>query len=269
MTGVAERVEIPRDRWGRPLITPVTGGKPVPYARASSFGDVLDDRTNLEKWKVRMAVHGLTRRPDLYLQATTTPLENRAALNKIADAAAEHAGGSQKATIGTVLHELTERIDRGVDPGPVPAEYAADLAAYRAATGRYSFEHIERFMVCDELEVAGTPDRLGYDESEGDEAGVGPLRVLDLKTGGSNGFLDKHAVQLAIYAHSVLYDPATGERTPVDVAQDYGLIFHLPAGQGEFGLYRLDLAAGWDGALLAADVRRWRRRKGICTPVNA
>jgi hypothetical protein len=87
-----------------------------------------------------------------------------------------------------------------------------------------------------------------------------------LKTGASSSFLDKHAVQLAIYAHSDLYDPATGEREAVDVAKDYGYIFHVPAGQGTFGLYRLDLEAGWEAAQLAADVRRWRKRKGLAVP---
>lgn len=262
-----ETVEVPRDRWGRPLIQ--VGDKKVPYARASSFGDVLDDMSNLAKWKTRMAVKGLALRPDLYLAASATPLENRAALNKLAEQAIEHAGGSSKANIGTALHAITEQIDRGEAVGPIPQEYADDLEAYRLGIEQFEIAHIERFMVCDELQVAGTPDRLirevwaSMDSSEYD---IGPQRIGDLKTGGSADYLHKHAVQLAIYAHSDFYDPSTGEREAVDVAKDYGYIFHLPAGQGHFGLYKLDLEAGWQGALLAADVRKYRKRKGVCTP---
>lgn len=254
-------VEVQRDRWGHPLITPPGGGKPVPYMRASSFGDVLEDRTNLERWKTRMAVKGLALRPDLYLSATATPLENKSALNKIAEQAIESAGGSTASNIGSALHSLTEQIDRGEAVGPIPPQYADDLEAYRQATQNFGMSYIECFMVCDELQVAGTPDRLLYDNND-----FPMLRVGDLKTSGTANYLDKHASQLAIYAHSDLYDPATGEREPVAVAHDYGYIFHLPAGQGQFGLYRLDLEAGWEAAQLAADVRRWRKRKGICVP---
>ena len=36
-------LDIPRDGKGRPLITPADGGKPIPYTRASKFGDALED----------------------------------------------------------------------------------------------------------------------------------------------------------------------------------------------------------------------------------
>ncbi len=54
-----------RDRWGRPLVIPPGGGKPVPYGRPSGFGIVLEDRFGLNKWQTRMAVDGVIARPDL------------------------------------------------------------------------------------------------------------------------------------------------------------------------------------------------------------
>ena len=47
-------LDIPRDGKGRPLITPADGGKPIPYTRASKFGDALEDTFNLSRWQQRM-----------------------------------------------------------------------------------------------------------------------------------------------------------------------------------------------------------------------
>lgn len=261
-------VEVPRDRWGKPLIIPPGGGKPVPYQRASSFGEVLSDQTGLSRWKTRMAVKGLTLRPDLFLAASATPLEAKFKLDSIAQEACDHADTRKAASIGTSLHSFTEMIDRGEELPAVPAAYEADLAAYMDATSRFEMVHIERFMVCDELQVAGTPDRVmrELDVTEGNVHYIAndKLVIGDLKTGTSSAFLDKHAVQLAIYSRSVFYDPATGRREPIgDVEQGYAWLYHLPAGEGRCDLFTLDIEAGWEGALLAADVRAWRKRKGL------
>ena len=270
-------VEVPRNHWGQPLIIPPGGGKPVPYQRASSFGDVLDDKSNLEKYLRRKVMRGLANRPDLLLAAATTPDEEKGALNRIAEDAIEAAGGSEKATIGTSLHRLTELLDAGADLPPYPQQYDADLVAYRAATEPFEHVAIERFVVNDELRVAGTPDRVSWHTAPLQFEGLTlppALRIGDLKTGGHAAYLGKYAVQLAIYSRSQFYDPETGTRTPIfgwddeaenwrDVDQDWGVIFHAEAGTGTCNLYALDLQAGWEGALLAADVRAWRKRKGL------
>jgi hypothetical protein len=46
--------EIPRDRWGRPLIEPPDGGKPIGYTRVSTLAKALDDKTSLMDWKCRI-----------------------------------------------------------------------------------------------------------------------------------------------------------------------------------------------------------------------
>lgn len=265
---------IERDRYGRPLVQPPGGGRPIPYSRASSFGDVLDDKEGLALWKLRMAVKGLARRPDLLLAASSTPLADKSRLNAIAREAIDAADDRKAASVGTSLHALTEALDRGEDLPLFPEPYKADVAAYGAATSRFEHRHVERFVVCDELQVAGTPDRVFHHTDALPFNGVvldPATRIGDLKTGGDSRYLGRHAVQLAIYAHSELYDPETGERRPITapfagaagVARDWGVIFHMPAGAGVCDLYAVDLAAGWDGALLAADVRAWRRRKGL------
>ena len=250
------------------MIVPPEGGKAKPYNRTSSFGDVLDDKSNITKWKLRHVVKGLVNRSDLWVRACETPIENKAALDKIAEEAMVEAGINDASEWGTQMHLLTEQFDRGEPIGPILEGQANDLGAYQRAVTHddpFAFVHIERFMVCDELEAAGTPDRLGRRMKDG-ETTYRPLQVCDLKTSASANYLDKHAVQLAIYAHSDLYDPATGERESVDVAKDCGYIFHLPARQGTFQLFKLDLVAGWEAAQLAADVRRWRKRRGLAVP---
>ena len=53
-------LEIPRDRYGRPMVVPPKGGKPVPYTRTTTVAGSLDDGTGLVAWKLRMAAAGLT-----------------------------------------------------------------------------------------------------------------------------------------------------------------------------------------------------------------
>ena len=60
---------IPRDRWGRPMIVPADGGKPVAYTRVSTLAKVLDDKTALTRWKQRQTAIGMSMRPDLVAKA--------------------------------------------------------------------------------------------------------------------------------------------------------------------------------------------------------
>ena len=61
--------ELPRDRWGRPLITPPEGGDPVAYQRVTTFVGALEDTYHLGQWQIRMAVLGTAKRRDIQLAA--------------------------------------------------------------------------------------------------------------------------------------------------------------------------------------------------------
>ncbi len=74
------RVEIDRDRYGRPLVVPPSGGKPVAYTRATTIANSLDDASALVAWKMRMAAIGLTTRPDILLSITAAQ-EDKMAVN--------------------------------------------------------------------------------------------------------------------------------------------------------------------------------------------
>jgi hypothetical protein len=249
--------EIPRDRWGRPLIlTPE--GKRKAYTRCTTFVGCLEDTYNLSKWQQRMVALGLAQRDDLLL-SVSAHTDDKRELDKICEAAMEAAAASSGATKGTALHKLCERLDRG-DKVDLPTAAKADVAAYQRATQGVRWTHIEAMTVHDALEVAGTPDRIGI------PAGGGRALVWDIKTGSIEYGMGKIAMQLAMYARSAHYDPELGTRTALDVDLERAVVIHLPAGEGTCSLVEVDIAAGWEAVQHAAWVRDWRKRKNLARP---
>lgn len=234
--------EIRRDDNGRPYVKHPETGREITYRRVTTFIDVLEDRFLIEQWKQRMVTIGMARRHDLVMEAASLandPEGNKQKLNKVADTAREHAGDTQASRIGTAVHALTEQIDNGQDP-LIPPSAKPDIDAYRQLliTERLTVREIEVFVVLDDLKVAGTFDRIyEYD---------GHRYVGDIKTGSLYGGA-KMERQLAAYATGKRYDPATGERTDLDVDQKRGLIVHIPAGKGEASIHWADLERGQYG----------------------
>lgn len=255
--------DIPRDRWSRPMIIPAGGGRPVAYTRCTTYVSALEDTYNLGLWQQRMVAKGLATRPDLLLSASSLVSDmdgNKARLNRLCDDAREAAAASAAATTGTALHALTERIDRGLDVGVIPDQYRPHIDAYQAATSDLEAVHVEQFTVLDELRIGGTPDRILRIPGEDG------LVIGDVKTGNIEYGAGKIAMQMAVYAHSVIYRP-DGSRTPIDgLRTDKGLIIHLDAATGTCELVWVDLNAGWEGVQLCTQVRGWRKRKGLTTP---
>src|SRR5690606_201737 len=117
MTATTTPTEVPRDRYGRPLLVPPGGGDPQPYTRASTMAKALDDLSNLMAWRQRMTAVGLLRRPDLMTRvagalANGTPDDwpVKRELNKVCAEATEAAGASSAASTGTGIHALVEAI---------------------------------------------------------------------------------------------------------------------------------------------------------------
>jgi hypothetical protein len=256
-------VDFQRDQYGRPLVVPAGGTKPLPYTRSSSAAKTIEDTYNLEMWARRNVAFGMARDQSLVARVlaaggdpSTWDTPTKRAIDRVHADAATVAQAHKGADIGTAVHRLTEMLDRGqrVIAGP----YEADLEAYTNALIAAGLITDRRFvecrLVCDALEMAGTADRLLRRTD-------GSWVVADLKTGATvdYGALGWSA-QLAAYAHSDLYDPETGLRTPTPpLDKVVGIIVHLPAGQGVCTLYELDLAAGYRAAVLANEVRAVRR----------
>jgi hypothetical protein len=227
----------------------------------TTFVGCLEDTYNLMNWKNRQVAYGMGQRKDLVLAAAAADPTDKRKLNEIAEKATEHAQASASATTGTALHALTERVDRGQPLGYVPTEYQADIAAYQEATKDIEWVGVESFRVHDEWQVAGTADRIGRDS-------YGRLRIYDIKSG-SIDYPHKMAMQLAMYARSVPYsiekDRRETDPEPVDLR--YGVIIHLPAGEGRCDLYRIDIVKGWGACRIAKQVWDWRATKGLTEPL--
>lgn len=252
---------IPRDRWNRPLVTPVGGGKPKAYTRCTTYVDCLEDKYNLQRWQLRQVAIGLADRPDLLL-SVSAHRDDKQALNSIAEKAMEAAGTSARSTTGTAVHALCERVDRGQPLGIVPPSARADVQAYQKATADLTNVYIEQFSVCDHLKIGGTPDRVVILD--------GKHYIADIKTGTdiSWGAL-KIGMQLAVYAHSTPYDPP-GQRNPYpfEIDKNDAIVIHLPAGEARCELSFVDIATGWNAVAVAAQVREFRSRKTWYTPIN-
>jgi hypothetical protein len=256
-----DNTEIPRDRFGRPMILPPTGTKRIPYRRCTTFVGCLDDTYGLQKWMKRQVALGMGQRSDLVLAAAAADPGDKNKLDDIAEKALEAAKAGAAADIGTALHGFTERIDRGQPLGAIPQEYAADIDAYRRATEGIDWLDIETFRVHDDFQVAGTADRIGLIH--------GQPTIVDIKTG-SIDYPHKMAMQLAMYARSLPYDIATDKRgTDAEpVSLNTGIIIHLPAGQGRCDLYEIDIAKGWGACLIARQVWSWRGTKELTRPLQ-
>jgi len=254
---VGERPEPRRDRWGRYLVTPPDGGKPVAMTRATTVAGAVDDTAGLQKWMKRQTALGMAMRPDLVAAVATCDPDDKQALGRLAEQAMDAAGSTAAATIGTALHRATELADLGLD---VPEMFAERVAEYRATLEAHGVvidrDLVECVLVLWEHAIAGTADRIVTIDDR--------RYVFDLKTGESihpHGF----AIQLAIYASAQnVYDPQTEMLHPMpEVDQDRAIICHLPAKGGPCTLHWIDIAAGREALEHALWVRDWRRRKDL------
>lgn len=260
---------IPRHKGdGRPRIFPEGGGKGEFYTRTTTFIDCLDDKSSLTNWKLQTAMAGLQRKPELLDKYD--PEGSWTQKNNVVESILRAGGASEKADIGTALHEVTEAIDNGREPPMVPPDLQADVDAYRRIREELNltWSAAELFGVNDHYKVAGTMDRVGYID------GKGPV-VMDVKTSGTLDYsFGKFTMQVALYAMFSLYDPVSYRRSPLvfdgkPLDQDVGYILWLPQGKGHCEVVPVDLAAGRRYIELAASVReyrRWAARKSTKAP---
>lgn len=252
-----------RDRWGRPLIVPAGGGKPKPYARVSSFGQILENQFGLNKWKQRMVLLGAIDRPDLMKLATAAKNDDRK-LDGLVEQMMDAGGASRAANTGTAIHDILAQVDAGeIKLDEVPDEFSAQARAWQQLLDDHGFEPvrdmIELHVVNDRFEAAGSADNIC-------RTADGRLVLVDKKTGKKIGQRPlAYMVQLAIYATSDRYDIETGERSSLGVDDTVAYIAHVPAAGGDAVLYEVDVAEGLRLAELAADAKRAEKH---ATPIR-
>ena len=253
-----QQPEVTRDRDDQPVIDGVT------YLRPSNLAKFIEDRTNLEKWKVRMTALGLARNPDLLALVSVT--NDKWKLNDLAERAQERAGSTSGRDTGTAIHAATEAVDYGDDISHMPADLQADALAYRAARESLGLTPLaaEVFVVNSYIGAAGTFDRLVIGD------GLHPL-VTDLKTGSKDDpeYAAKYnavawSIQLATYAYATPHgfpwsDIGGGAGPNLDV----GIVWYIPRGLGKCYPIHLDLEAGWSLAQTAKAVYDARKSSPV------
>ncbi len=268
--------KVPRDRYDRPLILQDDGSR-QPYNRASSYGGQIEDSSNISRWQQQQVVRGIAMHPELLnavpANATGDPWADltsneKKGLTRIADQAQEYAGSNLKSALGTQIHAATEYIDlgdsledklAGFDPTRRALLIERANAYYRAVVD-YGFQwtEIETFGVQDDLQVAGTMDRLGFVPFWPECRNT----VVDNKTSSSLDFAGVgFSVQLATYSRMKRYDIATETRSELeDVNPDKALIIHIGRElHSPVTLASVDIEWGWQKAVLARQILVARR----------
>jgi len=256
------RREAPKGKWGwYKLPHPTTGDAEAIWPRVSTIKGALSDSFGLEKWKLRMAVKGVSLRPDLIAKAAAADVEeDTGTLDGIVASALERAEAGAAANYGTAVHKFCERLDAGesIASMGVPDKLVPIVEGYAAALKAHGLtvlpDYAERTIVNDELEYAGTWDNLAQDRA-------GALYVLDVKTGKSleHAWLE-NAVQLAMYSRArfMCTRDFTGYEVVPAVDQMKGLILHLPLNGDKPQIYGVPLDKGWHAARAAMAVRKMR-----------
>lgn len=257
--------QIPRDRWGRPLIDPPDGGKPTAYTRVSTLAKTLDNKEQLMRWKCRQTALGLARRTDLVAMAGSIG-DDKKRMDEIVAEAMSAAASNAAANLGTTLHALTEHVDNGTKPDYLPGELIGDLTAYEEAMRGLTILGAEKFIVNDHVQAAGTFDRLVV------VPGIGMV-IADIKTGQHEpDYPHGVCTQVATYAHGHLYEHEKGRLKylpDLGVSTETGLMIWLPAGKARCELYLLDLTLGWELAQTAARVRDVYKSKPLTLHTDA
>lgn len=247
----AEHLE--RNQWGWGKIA-VDGGYDW-YPRISTIANVYKDKSNIEAWAKRNVAIGIAKQPHLAQQILENEGDNRI-LDALTQEAMVAAGATDAADTGTLLHELTEAIDRGETP-EVPSHLKHVTDAYTAAIAASGLKPYlsEQFVVNDELRVCGSFDRAWMTPD-------GDVLIGDLKTGAqAHRYPHSVAMQIAMYANAVLYDPQTEQRTPLEgINKDFGLLIHAPL-KGGCKIVKLELAEAYYWTQMAVESRAWHKKK--------
>jgi hypothetical protein len=265
------RIDVPRDRWDRPMIKPREGvGNHVPYTRATTLAGSIEDTYQLGKWQIRMAAMGLLDRRDLAAliasygkppKRTVNPdtwiayKQWKSKMDKACDQAIEFSKAHEKANLGTAMHGFVERLDQGESIDQFPPEFRPAIEAYTKATAKLTSVHVEQFMVHDGIQAAGTPDRIVSIQ------GLPGLYIADLKTGVVADYTTgKMSMQLGIYSRSIGYNIKKEERFAIGpINQDRGIIIELDAETGICKLHWIDIDVGFRMVQVALSVRQWRK----------
>jgi hypothetical protein len=254
-----------RDGYGRPLI-PQPDGTVAPYTRISTLSNNVTDKTGLHVYEKRCVAIGLGNDPGLAAAAGSLgqnyydlSKEDKHELDEIIALAHEKAGGNDRARYGTTFHRHTEPARKTTPPANMAAQVTGFYAALKA--GGWAIQQSELFVLNHQLRIAGT-----YDHTVLRKVGGKPL-LLDKKTGKKE--IPSWLVQLSAYSLCSNYNPQTGETSPMEVNQGYGIIAWAPREGDNVDLLTLPLDRGREGLNAALAVRDWRTEAAQVRPIES
>lgn len=284
---------VPRDGHGRYALPQLDGtpppayknGNPIGMVRASTIKSALTDKKGVQLWRDALIAQGLSTSPDLIERAAKAAKlvdekQRKAQLREVSEEAFVRAGGKDRSTLGTAVHDYHEKRGKGLPAGDVPEEHRPSIDAFAQLLIDHHItvlpEYSERVAKLP-FGAAGTIDNIVRwlnPETEDLE-----LVVADLKTGRTIelGALEI-LMQLWQYANAealaVIRDdqPISYEPVPMDLRKDRALIFHVPM-DGTARLYVLDLSGVYDYVWAAVTARRanaeaWFKFREIGQPVD-
>jgi hypothetical protein len=258
----SDLVYVKRDRWGRYMLPDPVTGEEKAFTRMTTAAGTLDDKYGLIDWKVRRAVYGVGQRDDLRdLAASADGPDDRKVLDDVVKQAEAVAESHAKANVGTALHGITEKVDRGDKNVRIPEAHRDRITRYKTAVAQHGLRFIpeltEVIVVLPELGVAGMPDRVAWwPHSE--------LPVIyDLKTGSIEHSKVSIAQQESGYAHSTHWFDGKEMRPMPAINLDVALVLHLPSdSDAEPKLYSVNIKEGWNLLNQSMEVRTLRTGKG-------
>lgn len=252
---------IRKDGWGRYVERHPITGKETHFTRVTTAADSLEEKYGLMDWRCRNVAYGLGLRPDLVNMAIAAEsIDDKDTLNDVVKQAEQAAAANRPANVGTTLHLLTQRIDRG-ETVRVPDDLRDRVTRYKTAVAqhrlKFILDYIEAVVCIPDLNLCGTMDR-GADWPHS----TLPI-VYDLKTGSLDYAKVKIAQQLAAYANASHRWIRPGEWTELPpFNKDIALVMHLPDGDAEPVLYQVNIKEGWRLLNMSMDVRQLRSAKG-------
>jgi hypothetical protein len=257
---------------GRPLIRDVAPDGTVLetstyYSRCTTFIKCIDRNEALERWQQARAMEGFSARPDEFQARVVEAAGDRAKLSGVWLDALRAGGAETAAHMGTAMHRVAEWHDLGVQQPNLPERYARGLEAWIHITKYFAFREVEKFMVHDELQVAGTPDRVAR-YLPCDNCGR-TFYILDLKNGRVDEYTELQiAMQFGMYANSAYYDVHTGERRyQDDICRCKGITVKLFLDTGEATTFWTDIWTGYKIAQeLAPQVHTARKEHALLVP---
>lgn len=283
------------NRYGYLVTDPDTGdyrrfknGNPKGYTRCTTFVKTATDTTGLTDWKQSNVLRGAAMRPDIAAAAhgKTWPEHKRVLLDTVAELE-DIAGAKNSADEGTLVHELTERIDAGEKTvAESPSHYRLILQRYVDELVRYGLEPvsglIERTILTKRWNdgVSGTFDRIYYHRASG------TFVMGDVKTGRNVDEYGRMEIpaQMMVYAdgfntYGVFdwntrtwvrpcvcwlsggpqeHDPDECKGELIRVREDWGVILHMPLQGDDAFTVTLKWADLEEGAKVAEECARIR-----------